>query len=672
MITTLLLGLALRPATVSLMQPCAHSSVVLAALGEEIGREIEPRGSVKDDYFLLRFDEVPVQEALDKIAETLNATWSQKDGVLLLDRTREQEREDAAAAVAVAKEAVDDWLEKELPSQAYSTAFAAGQLEQILRFEETSTRANRTASKSLDRNSPLKRFLARIVEGIGSEALSKMRVDDVIQLSTDPQPGQLSLSGSRAMAMLRAETDQLQAALDRTKAIERKAGKFSASYSIGPYVDGPMDFDGFTTTVFRREASIWVTCDRGRSVRSIIRFEGEDQSRVPPEIALAENAVEWSKPVSDFVAHAKSWAMLEAAAVTRPGAYTKEFSDPVESDLLSLMASDWILESSAVKGRNVVALMADDLAFLPIHTYRDKVTEGQLWSLVGGANYAHQVALDDDWLTITPKFRDVAREKRIDRKLFHEFIRRHKKEKVTTIDSASKLVSSADTLRTVMLAAYVGAYAVDDPSVFRLMISRDSASLRMYHELNAAQKIQAHQGGVVAPIPSPQSKMNLMLKRFVNTNWGSIRQAPPADVWEPVGGSSGLGNSLRLLSGRLPRGSKAHFRVVSRNLVYPKSSYSRVSNGYTPSAIGKMMGQAQASEQYFRSDYREFYVGGAQRLAMDLEFPGIGFLSDSVQVDQLPDPVRFVQFEGLPLEAQDEIKASKAAYLKTLREGGGT
>ena len=80
MIVAAVLGalVAVQAKTVTFTHTCANSAVVLEALGEELGVRMEPSGSVNKDYFLLRFDDVPVQDALDRVAELLSARWVKK------------------------------------------------------------------------------------------------------------------------------------------------------------------------------------------------------------------------------------------------------------------------------------------------------------------------------------------------------------------------------------------------------------------------------------------------------------------------------------------------------------------------------------------------------------------------------------------------------------------
>ena len=97
MMTTLIaLALIAQQQTVTFTHPGAHSSVVLAALGQELNLTLRPSGSVNKDYFLVHFKKVSIEEAFDKIAETLNATWTKKNDVYYLGRTRQQDMQDEA------------------------------------------------------------------------------------------------------------------------------------------------------------------------------------------------------------------------------------------------------------------------------------------------------------------------------------------------------------------------------------------------------------------------------------------------------------------------------------------------------------------------------------------------------------------------------------------------
>ena len=68
MLAAIIFGTVLaQERTVTFTYPCAHSSVVLEAFGREIGEVIKPSGSVVKDYFLVRFEGMPVEDVGSRV-----------------------------------------------------------------------------------------------------------------------------------------------------------------------------------------------------------------------------------------------------------------------------------------------------------------------------------------------------------------------------------------------------------------------------------------------------------------------------------------------------------------------------------------------------------------------------------------------------------------------------
>ena len=113
MLAAIIFGAVLaQERTVTFTHPCAHSSVVLEAFGREIGETIKPGRSVNKDYFLVRFDGMPVEDAKAAIAKTLKAKWEMKDGTLYLTRTRAMENQERSEQGELLKEVIEkEWGE---------------------------------------------------------------------------------------------------------------------------------------------------------------------------------------------------------------------------------------------------------------------------------------------------------------------------------------------------------------------------------------------------------------------------------------------------------------------------------------------------------------------------------------------------------------------------------
>ncbi|MCH7945617.1 MAG: hypothetical protein IIC73_06330, partial [Armatimonadetes bacterium] len=122
MLSALIFAAALQGTrTVTFSHPCAHSSVVLEALGEELGLILKPSGSVNNDYFLVRFDDVDVETVFEKISEILTTTWTKEGDVYYLGRTRKQDNQDKAKDDEPLLRAHRMFVEKTLAPPAFTT-----------------------------------------------------------------------------------------------------------------------------------------------------------------------------------------------------------------------------------------------------------------------------------------------------------------------------------------------------------------------------------------------------------------------------------------------------------------------------------------------------------------------------------------------------------------------
>ncbi|MCH8978931.1 MAG: hypothetical protein IH945_06775, partial [Armatimonadetes bacterium] len=106
----LALSFQVAPQTITFTHPCAHSAVVLKALGKELNLTLNPSGSVNKDYFLVSFKDVPVQQAFEKISETLNAKWVKKGDVTYLTRSSDIDKAEVQAGNAVLGNALAELL----------------------------------------------------------------------------------------------------------------------------------------------------------------------------------------------------------------------------------------------------------------------------------------------------------------------------------------------------------------------------------------------------------------------------------------------------------------------------------------------------------------------------------------------------------------------------------
>ncbi len=192
--TTLVLALALaQTKTVTFSHPCANSAVVLEALGKELGVQMKPSGSVMKDFIIVRFDQVPVEEAMKRLADGINATWTQSNGVNYLTRTALQENNEKRDAKAAAAKLIQDWLDKRKVEGQITIEGATKLIEDVLptlkmnaggNFDQQSYERQR----ELERGGPLSRYLTRILKEIGAQSLADIEEGERVQYVAAPTP----------------------------------------------------------------------------------------------------------------------------------------------------------------------------------------------------------------------------------------------------------------------------------------------------------------------------------------------------------------------------------------------------------------------------------------------------------------------------------------------------
>ena len=183
------LSLLIAPQTVTFTHPCANSSVVLEALGKELGLTLKPSGSVNKDYFLVRFDDVPVQRALDLVAETLNARWTKKDGTYYLQRTSAHIAEEKGKRAELLQAGVEEYLDKKARrATAWSRQRATDVLRPLLRGDGSLDRE--LARKQLSTSGPCRELVDEFVRAIGAKKLSRIPEGATVIYKWSPNQGE--------------------------------------------------------------------------------------------------------------------------------------------------------------------------------------------------------------------------------------------------------------------------------------------------------------------------------------------------------------------------------------------------------------------------------------------------------------------------------------------------
>ncbi|HXH59882.1 MAG TPA: hypothetical protein VNI20_00840, partial [Fimbriimonadaceae bacterium] len=251
MFCTLVLGAALlQQQTITFTHPCANSAVVLEALGKRLGVTMRPSGSVTKDYFLVSFHDITKEEALDKIASALNATWEEKNDVTYLTRTHNQELAEKDAVHKQEVQAIQEWLDKNKVTDDFTLDKAKGMLEQLLPlapYPGSYDEVRLNKFDEIEKSSPINRYALRLAAEIGAEAIAQTYLSDPIVFTQNPTGSQRQFPNGPATRLFEEETATLKEALRQTKTVEKwpedgRDSNFVTPFSgVKEFTFGPKD-----------------------------------------------------------------------------------------------------------------------------------------------------------------------------------------------------------------------------------------------------------------------------------------------------------------------------------------------------------------------------------------------------------------------------------------------
>ena len=370
MLAAIILSAALvQERTVTFTHPCAHSSVVLEAFGREIGETIMPGGSVNKDYFLVRFDGMPVEDAKEAIAKALNATWAKQGDTLYLNRTHAQELAEESAIDENLRRTMLQDIKRARTRVSNSGPFVLAEL--IEKMKVFASLKSFTSSDEVA--SPYERFKDRI--------LAVLDVDDLMDLplgstpySSNPQFDERPFPPALADAVkaYREErevwTQVVEAALDdstwhydrdiQTGAMLQKVViEFDRRKgSVFIWVGLGIDLNTYTARIDR-----WIPGYSSMSQWS--RFYGNVDGRVKIAKVMTD-AWNFITPQSGNSNGLRFRSARKRSEL--PALLARTVEDLAHNEPLTVLVSWPILEVAERKGANIVALFDDSVIGWPL------------------------------------------------------------------------------------------------------------------------------------------------------------------------------------------------------------------------------------------------------------------------------------------------------------------
>ena len=667
-----------QPQTVTFTHPCAHSAVVLEALGKELNLILKPSGSVNKDYFLISFDDVPLQEAYDRIAETLNATWTRKGGVTYLGRTRAQDKEDLGKSRQPLIDSIKKFVADNPLTERYGIEEAKRLIEQTLLLTRSPDTYNYAQMMALDVQAPSGRLLLRLLAVLDQDKLAGIEEGSVYRIDlTDPS---IALGLKRAYQVFLEEDARHRTVLEAVGGYERASNYRPFTATIGSY--GPMygDHSAVVVEVSRSMTGLTMsaTASVKRGSRAVglarignisIRAEAATGS-VPPELAAINEPIRRHEAVVEAGQAILSWfgdpTRREGNRLS-PESHAF-FARPTENEMLATIGSDWIFQSAEALGLNVVASLPDLVAFLPLMAFQGNAeTTGQLWGLTAMPDIDVGATIEDGWLLVQPTKPTVARSSRIDRAVVERFIKQFERTHRTSLDPFADLVVNTDSELSMMFSLFLTALGTNEQGMIaNLFEFGDINVVRFYGTLSAVERRAARNGGIKIPADRLTARRSGLANRFIFDRDLSVRSLPGdglSRIHGPVSQVIGTG---------VPPGTTLTVTVAQKVTYAPKTMQGGAPYAGRSGDLDSLPRQIVAAESQNRPVPDPTFLAKIITDVVTIEclFPSVGVAVATGSVDQFERDRKYFPMTDLGEEWVAKFQANVQMQRKAFAQAG--
>ena len=656
MVSAFLLGVALsQPQTVTFTHPCAHSSVVLAALGEKLGTKMAPGGSVLRDYFAVKLTDRPVEEAMRVIAETLNAEWVRRGDYLVLDRGPKQEKAELDQENAAFKDGIERYI-KNNPVIEFS-------LDKIREQMLIAKKAPRDPSleyviaPELTRLMPAARFGARIVRAMRDE-MSKVTEGSPLRFylradGTTNMPNQVRQI---------VEDYKKEAAAVYELGVQLEAGLFIGGY--GPSAPVPI---GYSLVISRSQFSyeIAIRQDEFRGQNSFSRPGARFEVMRGAIPASSEPRIEIAPPVG------KLPLSVEAACMMRTYAQRPNFPAPAVTPTQEDVATARRLGRDLVRNEPLALFGGFPLTMALDDSKRDYVAIVPDFYVFTGAmvrdgsidpsrfkGYTQGLLITEDHATkilkVSSGLARIMRERRLDRQAGSTFLKETESAGHVTLDALADIVGS-----TLHEQGLYGSIEMLEPLMSVDVIGPHSyEALKLFSELTAVQRRSARAEGLVLSWGQLTKEVrSLFSRRLLSVN-ATFRAEEPGEPtsWIPGFMSYGAGatNGPLAFESEVPPDTTVRVRVYAKTLLRAG-----------PGQSGRLSADLMTAEDFakrsrtppgeFVPDFTRAAIANVERLHVDVFVPGVGYYQMAQQVDDTTKDTKYVPLTQLPEPTRTQL-----------------
>ena len=687
MIATLIFTAAVaQQQTISFTHPCANSAVVLEALGKQLGVTMRPSGSVTKDYFLVSFHDVPEQEALQEIAETLDATWEIEGNVTYLTRTSamdKKEREDRNAYdLAAYSKLLDSDATRIEPDYGIEQARDLISRDQALLQQE---RVDFTKRQEVQQGDPAYRLAKSFVRGFGAARLQKLERNRTYYYSDYPEKDELPIPKDltplvdrfyREDAVHIEAVNQFAPTSHRTTQglyanvlpVKVRVSIHWSDYSVFVMVETQ-------GTEYRAYTQIaWLDLDPPRpkidvSVPDGATFKVSDLGREILERRSLDNLTQYVEPQRPVSA--------ELAAALR---------DMPNFEPLDALYSNALLSLAEAKNKGIVAVLPDSVL-----GRADWLQDGSTQPIASVLRFLGRGDAEgsetDHWITIAPAIRDTARATRFSRDSVSVFLKSFDRTGRVTVDNLAAFACA-----NLIHNDYINGSAMWIAQRFTALgtsaqqpdVSQGNMqALVVYDSLNQLAKNRAKAGWVEGPASSLSKLTSARLKNlFLINPRGFSKPFHEKDDWDQTylgANQPGVVDTRAFDKTGLPPDARVAIRVVDDTTLEPMQANMDVWTSFPRDIDQLAMFYRFAMEMpsgHEVLDYGRMYVVPTMRLDVRVTLangtsvtykvivPSRKYGDKAYAPDQLPEPMK-TRF------AQALEKAKKSHISRGPLNGGG-
>jgi hypothetical protein len=627
----------------------APAARVVKELSEKTGIRLEVSASAGNPVLVLRLSEVPLKEAMDRIATVCSAQWQFDNGTHRLVansavHTREaiEERQARIAAARIAmKKVIDSTLHPPAPTKPPAKSGQAAQTEQPPP-EEVAMIPGAFGFGG----GAAERAIAKLLIQIGPDAFATLADDDRIVFSTAPTRMQRGFPGNVAPIFEELITEHNKQTANRPERTEPKTDEeqelenwmkaiFGRSLEENPINERPAKallvagsgMFGFGTTLeLRLYGSNGKVLLRGQQMIALednpfaaMAVNAQNPKPQTPAIS-GDTAIELSNTTEEL--SRIFGGLMQGSTESLSKDLEERLTRPDLYDPLSFVPSESLIFSAKHKNLNLVADLPDGMVsfFGMMVGNQKKTVETFLTELRNNRDV--KVEMTDGWLSVRPSKPEEARNKRADRLALAKLIAAARSKGSASLDDIAAYAQTSDPpMEATVSMPYLILFAANTVSN-GMSGMVDWNMLRLYGSLSQGQRDSLLNGAGI-PFGNLSPNQQAIVRKM---GFGPNARLAVQDADKPEEPGGFLGMIKRFMPGMGLDWREEPTEIMPNGLppngtLSLKASDMIVGAPSGAGAITRMMGVLGADElamlRYFTEDPKMAQMGGGMMPRID-------------------------------------------------------